>query len=508
MINSSSAQYDVVIVGGGLGGLLTAVMLAKEGMSVCLLERDKQIGGCLQTYAVRKTIFDSCVHYIGGLGEGHTLWHIFKYAGIMDKLSLKPLDPNGFDRIAFAGEEISYPHAIGNENFIEQLLPYFPKEKSSLQQYIKTVEDIGDRFPLYRLRNGSIAEKTAVSSMEITHTLQHITGNKLLQQVLAGNNMLYAGVAGQTPFHMHAVVAASYVHSAHKVLPGSSQIAKLLGQELHKHGGVIRRNTEITKLHEENGSLTYAEAYSGERFYGKYFISNIAPKNLLSLTDSSLLRPIYRNRVNNLPQTISAYTLNLVLKPATVAHQNYNTYWHTSHDVWQSINYKPADWPQSYALYFTEDSNDPGYAKSLSILCYMHYDEVKQWANTYNRAGDEHNRGADYEQFKQQKAEILLNKVYTRLPALKGNILAQSISTPLTYRDYTATPEGSLYGILKDINHPNETNIGTRTRIPNLLLTGQNSNLHGVLGVSITAVATAAELLGLDDLLNKIKSIY
>ncbi|MBS1688307.1 MAG: all-trans-retinol 13,14-reductase, partial [Bacteroidetes bacterium] len=105
-----------------------------------------------------------------------------------------------------------------------------------------------------------------------------------------------------------------------------------------------------------------------------------------------------------------------------------------------------------------------------------------------------------------QKAEVLLQKIYQRIPSLKGNVLAQSIATPLTYRDYTATPDGSLYGILKDVNHPNETSIGTRTRIPNLFLTGQNSNLHGVLGVSITAVATTAELLGLDYLLNRIRN--
>jgi len=481
-------------------------MLAKEGMKVCVLEKDKQIGGCLQTFSIQKTIFDSCVHYIGGLGEGHTLWHIFRHAGIMDKLSLKALDNNGFDRIAFGEEETQYPHAIGNENFIEQLLPYFPNEKAALQQYIKIINAVGDRFPLYRLRNGSVAEKTAVSSMEITHTLQSITSNPLLQQVLAGNNMLYAGVAGQTPFHMHAVVSASYMHSAHKVLPGSSQIAKLLATELRKHGGAIYRNTEVNKIKEENGKITYAESTNGERFYATYFISNIPPANLLSFVDSPLLRPIYRNRINKLPQTISAFTLNLVLSPGTVPYNNYNTYWHATHNIWQSIQYKPQEWPQSYALYFTEDNNNPGYAKSLSILCYMRYDEVKQWAHTHNRAGDEHKRGEDYEQFKQQKAETLLQKIYQRHPSLKGNILAQSIATPLTYRDYTATPEGSLYGILKDVSHPNETSIGTRTRIPNLYLTGQNSNLHGVLGVSITAVATAAELLGIDYLLNRIRN--
>ena len=107
--------------------------------------------------------------------------------------------------------------------------------------------------------------------------------------------------------------------------------------------------------------------------------------------------------------------------------------------------------------------------------------------------------------FKAWKSEILLNKVYERLPILKGNITAQKAATPLTWRDYTGTPTGALYGILKDVNKPNETTIATRTKIPNLLLTGQNVNLHGVLGVSITAVATCAELLGMEYLVGKIK---
>ena len=135
----------------------------------------------------------------------------------------------------------------------------------------------------------------------------------------------------------------------------------------------------------------------------------------------------------------------------------------------------------------------------------MHYEELAQWQNTHNRTGDEHDRGDSYDAFKAERSEQLLQKVYQRIPELRGKITAQSAATPLTYRDYTATPRGSLYGILKDVNKPAETTIATRTRIPNLLQTGQNVNLHGVLGVSITAIATSAELVGMEHLLNKIK---
>lgn len=503
---SSAGTYDVVIVGGGLGGLLSAVILAKEGMKVCVLERDKQVGGCLQTFSVHKKVFDSCVHYIGGLGEGHTLNTIFKYAGVMDKLSLKAYDSNAFDKIAFGDDEILYPHAQGLDNFVEQLLPYFPNERTALENYIKTVTTVGDHFPLYRLRLGSADEKATVSNWGLTQKLQELTTNKRLQNVLAGNNLLYAGVENKTPFYLHALVTESYIHSSHKVMPGSSQISKFLWQELQAHGGEVQRNTEVKKLAEENGVLTYAETADGKRFYGKQFIANVAPEVLLGMIDSSAFRPAYRNRIKGLEQTISTFMLNVVLQPGTVPMKHYNIYWHASDDALAATHYKPEEWPANYAAFFTEDTNNTGYAESVSILSYMHYDEVAQWQGTTNRTGDEHDRGEAYEAFKQQRSEKLLDKLCQRIPELMGNTTAQSAATPLTYRDYTATPKGSLYGILKDIDKPAETQIAVRTKISNLLLTGQNVNLHGVLGVSITALATCAELVGIEYLLGKMKS--
>lgn len=502
---STANTYDVVIIGSGLGGLLSAVILAKEGMKVCVLEKDKQVGGCLQTFSLHKKVFDSCVHYIGGLGEGHTLNRIFSYAGIMDKLKLKAFDRDAFDKIALGDDEMLYPQAQGFDNFTEQLLPYFPGEKQALQDYIKTVKNIGDHFPLYRLRNGSADEKAAVAGWGLTQTLQSITGNSLLQNVLAGNNLLYAGVAERTPFYLHALVIESYMHSSHKIVPGSSQIAKFLWQELQAHGGVVYRNTEITKLVEENGSIIYAATPEGERFYGKQFIANVHPQVLLEMLQTSIIRPAYRNRIKGLEQTVSSFMLNMVLTSGTVPMRHYNIYWHRSKNVWEATQYKAGQWPANYALFFTEDAAHPGYAESVSALCYMHYEEVAQWHNTENRTGNEHDRGEAYTAFKEEKTEKLLETLYRRLPELKGNIINHSAATPLTYRDYTGTPGGSLYGILKDINKPAETQIAARTRIPNLLLTGQNVNLHGVLGVSITAIATCAELTGMEHLLGKIK---
>ena len=40
-------MYDVVVVGGGIGGLTTAALLSARGVKTCLLERQSQVGGCI-----------------------------------------------------------------------------------------------------------------------------------------------------------------------------------------------------------------------------------------------------------------------------------------------------------------------------------------------------------------------------------------------------------------------------------------------------------------------------
>ncbi|MBK7297336.1 MAG: hypothetical protein IPI91_12125 [Flavobacteriales bacterium] len=77
-------------------------------------------------------------------------------------------------------------------------------------------------------------------------------------------------------------------------------------------------------------------------------------------------------------------------------------------------------------------------------------------------------------------------------------------STPLSFRDYIGSPTGSMYGVHKNSNDPMRTFLAPRTKVPNLLLTGQNMNLHGLLGVTVSAIATCSELVGKEYLVNKV----
>lgn len=500
-------QFDVVIIGSGLGGLLSAVILAREGMKVAVIEQNKQAGGCLQTFSFGKKVFDSCVHYIGALDEGQTQHRIFSYAGIIDELKLKRMDADCFDEIIFGNDPLVYPQAQGAANFTAQLQQFFPQQKQALENYIDTLKQVGSSFPLYELRMGDAAEKDLVSNWEINSTLQKLVPDEKLRNVITGNNLLYAGVDNHTPFYLHALVCKSYIDSAYKCVGGSSQITRQLWKQLQAHGGALFRNEKVVRLQDENGILTAAVTEAGHVYRAKQFIANVHPAKVMSWLDSSLIKPVYRKRLHSIRNSISAFMVNIILEPGKVPYTNRNTYWNRSPQSFAAVHYRPADWPANYALYYGEDAQHPGYADTVAILTYMHNDELEQWQHTHNRTADASGREDAYYDFKEEKTALLIDTVAQRYPELKAHIQSFKTATPLTFRDYMGAPDGSIYGMMPDVHNPMQTRVPIRTKVPNLLLTGQNVGVHGVLGVSINAVATSAELLGMEYLLQKINGI-
>ena len=195
------------------------------------------------------------------------------------------------------------------------------------------------------------------------------------------------------------------------------------------------------------------------------------------------------------------FTLYLVLKKDTVPYAKHNFYHFNQDNVWVASDYHPEKWPQNYLFMHTCLAEDARFAESASVITYMDFNEVKKWEHTYT--GD---RGDDYLEFKENKAEILLDAVEKQFPGLRNHIAAYYTSTPLTWRDYTGTRAGSAYGLLKDFNRPLESLITPRTQIPNLFLTGQNLNVHGILGVTTSAVVTCGEIIDGNYLIRKIKA--
>jgi len=490
-----------------MGGLVCADILSREGYKVCVLEKNKQIGGCLQTYVRDKVIFDSGVHYLGGLGKGQNLYQVFKYLGLMDKLKLEKMDEDVFDKIIIENDEKEYVYAQGYENFIQHLLKDFPDEEKGLRLYCDKIKEVCSRFPLYNLRSGGdINEKTPVLEINAQAYIESITSNKKLQAVLAGNNTLYAGQGDKTPLYVHAMILNSYIESSWKCIDGGSAIGKYMVQNIRQHGGDIRRNTEVKRIVVEEGKVSSVELKDGSFIKGKHFISNMHPVQTLQMTETNLIKPAYRSRVKDLENTISSFIINIVFNKEAFPYLKHNFYYHKEGQVWNMTEYTEQNWPLGYALFFSASSKSDVYAESMTILAYMKFDEVKQWAGSFNTVSEEEDRGKDYEDFKKRKAEKLIDLVEEKFPGLRKAIRSYYTATPLSYRDYIGTADGSMYGIAKDYRNPLKTFISPRTKIPNLYLTGQNLNLHGILGAAMSGLVTCTAFMGNESVVEKIKN--
>jgi phytoene dehydrogenase-like protein len=486
-----------LIIGSGIGGLVSALILAKEGLKVCVLEKNNQYGGNLQTFSRDKLIFDTGVHYLGGLSKGQNLHQFFSYLEIMQDLELQKMDENGYDKITFGDDEIEYPHAQGYDNFVEQLSKYFPEERENLEDYCEEIHRICNHFPRYNVI-GKDSYSEEILHLNTKRFIESITQNTKLQSVLLGSNFLYAGDSENIPFYVHALTVNSYVQSAYKCMKGGSQISKLLIRKLREYGADVHKHSEVSEIiFNENNVLSSVKTKSGKEFFAKQFISNIEIRSLTKLIGEERLKKSFLNRVLSWEPVSSCFSVYLVLKPQTISNFNYNIYHYSSEEsVWNAYRYDEKAWPETYMLSSTPSKHHPEFAESLTAISYMDFEEVKAWQKTVNTIAEERERGKQYEKFKLEKAEKMIDALEKKIPNLRGSIKNIYTSSPLSYRDYIGSFEGNMYGYMKSSENPLKTMVSPRTKISNLFLTGQSVNMHGILGCTIGAFNTCAEILG------------
>lgn len=492
-------KYDILIIGAGLGGLECAYILSKKGYRVCVLEKNQNIGGTLQNFQYGSCTFSSGMHYLGSLDEGQVLNRLFRYFNILDDLSLKRMDPYGFDRFSIGSKEYAFP--IGWDQFEEKLSLYFPGEKNAIKEYVQLIQKVADSQDIYNLRtnNDNDIRSNEYLKTGIYPAIQNITKNKDLQNALCALNFVYAGDKNTSPLYTHALINNYYIQSAYRLVGGSGQIAESLAKNIRQNGGEIFTQKTVEQFLFNGEKLIGVKTKKNETFRAEHLISNVHPAATLNMIEEGKLRKSFRNRLSNIPNTISVFGIHMQLKPNTFPAMNYNFYYYKNDDVWSVSNYNIKNWPEYYYLYTPAVMDENSYASCASLYTYLQFDEVKQWAN--RPLAD---RGEDYLDWKNEKAEKLIGLASTSFPSLKKNIVNYNTATPLTYRDYIGTPGGGMYGTLRDYHDPMASYVFPRTKIPNLYFTGQNINLHGMLGVSISSLMTCGEFVGLNNLIKEV----
>lgn len=490
-----------VIIGSGLGGLACGNILSRLGYDVTVLEQSHVAGGCLQSFKRGDAVFETGMHYIGALQSGGNLRRLLDMLDVGRRLSFRRLDPEAYDVLRLGDEQ--YEYAAGREAFAEGLLRHFPSEGEAISRYMQAVAEVS------RLSDvGQAISQTTITqvlsswqNVGMYDTLAAMSPQSpQLAAVLAGRLPLIAATRERTPFSLHAFITGFYMDGGWRVVGGSHHIAEALVTVIREAGGRVLTRRRAAAITSSEGRVTGVTTADGTHYAADYVISDTHPDITLSLLPEGAVRPVFKRRLLSLPQTTGCFTVYLRFKPGRMPYMNRNCFCYAGSSPWDCERYAVGvDWPKGYFYMHTCPSMDSRWAVGGVVVSYMRWEEMTPWLDTLSGR-----RGADYETLKNSRAERLLAALESDFPGTLSCVESYYTSTPLTWRDYTGTRRGSMYGTAADYTTGAAGRVPVRFKLGGLYQTGQSVNSHGMLGTLVGAVQTIACLPGGADYLDRL----
>ncbi|PLY02795.1 MAG: hypothetical protein C0623_03285 [Desulfuromonas sp.] len=489
-------QYDAIVIGAGLSGLTSALLLARSGRKVLVLEQHPQPAPVVRGFSRHGLYFDSGFHYAGGLGDGGPFRPLFRHLGLDDKLELYPFAADRFDqlKIMATGETFTLP--VGFAAIREKLGDRFPQERQKVDRFISEIETTWDRLPYLNL-DTDIADYAmqTVHGRSLKESLDQFSGTPELQSLLSMHSLLYGIPAESAPLTLNTQVAGSYYHSVHGIRGGGRALIEALLELLAEAGAEIRCRADVTAIEAEPEAVTGVTLSSGETISASEVVATINPALLPELLPEGLLRPAYRKRLSRLEQTCSAYIVFARSDRPISFLQQSNMFVQPQPGLMAANTDRPLN---QRAYYLAAAAPDQGGAHGVIGIMPAAYDEVSRWAAPQGQ------RCEDYRRHKAQVGAELLAIFAENSPELAGLELLE-LATPLTLHDYSQAPQGAVYGVGRFLG---QYNPHPMTRLPGLFLSGQAIAAPGLLGAVVSSYLTCGSILGHDQLRGELRSCH
>ncbi|MBN2804464.1 MAG: NAD(P)/FAD-dependent oxidoreductase, partial [Deltaproteobacteria bacterium] len=473
-----NTDYDVIVVGAGMGGLSGAAHVAVGGKRVLLLEQHYKVGGCASSFVRGDFAFDTALHEMSlGGGDGF-LRNIIDKAGVLDKVKMIRIPSLG--KSIFPGMEIEQKEGV--ENFIEELVLHWPGEEENIRKYFATIKDMSIEASELRDVFFGSPLKSMFLKMAIPfkqHTLAKYNNNTL-QEVLDDfftDDKLKAAVAqfwlyhGPPPSNQWALIYMmgqySYVQNGGWQFVGSSSsLSDAYAERIRELGGEIKTGTLVNSINISDGHVTGVTTDDGTTYTSRYVISNADPfQTFYKLVGKDKTpKKIVKQLEKMVPSTsLAGVYLGLDVPASYWGINDYEIFYNTSWD--HELMYKKmieGKWDEG-ALSMTFYSNLPDsyYApEGMGAIVLHSYSAYDYWSD------DE----KEYEKQKEHMIDTLINMANDIMPGIRDHIVYQEGMTPKTINHYTLNYKGAPYGM--DFTIEQKDRMEIKTPIAGLYLAG------------------------------------
>lgn len=485
MATETSAPQHALIIGSGIGGLSSAIILAKLGFDVTVVEKNRQPGGMLRSYVRKGVHCDVGVHYLGALDEGQVLRRCFEYLGIFSALPLERLGVNApVDRYHFNDDTMGpawFDMPEGLDAYEANLKAAFPLEQTAIDNFMARLKtsarQINNPDILFK---GQAASNLIEQTEPVSQLLDRLGCSARLKSVLSLPCIWIGVPPDQCPQFYHTMTLASYLLSAWRLKRHGAHMADVMADRLKALGGTIITGDAVEAIITQEKCVAGVTLASGRTIPTPLVIGAIHPKVVLDLLGADKVKPSYRRRVMGLTDTQGMVSVNALVPRNGHQPFPYNVFSVDTHadgsvDDIIYLQLRPCERPESLRL---------------SLVTSGHTALWQPWRNT--RSG---HRGAGYMQAKTELAHQLIQRV-TPITGPLNDIDIIDVYTPLSIRDWVNSPDGSAYGVMRSDTQMLSAALLNRTAVKGLFLSGQSVMAPGVLGTVLGSLITVKFIIG------------
>lgn len=501
-------QFDSIIIGSGVGGLATAICLARAGQKVLVLEQHYVPGGWSHSFTLNGQRFSPGVHYVGYLDEGQSTNNLYCGLGIANDMVFFRMNINGYEHCLIENEKFDLP--AGVENLHKVLAERFPKEEKNIREYLTLVQRVNHELQLIPKLKGfwqkiTVPFRTKHFGKFALFSLKRVIGWHIKDPLLKAVLNIQCGDHGLPPnlacFPVHCSVMGHYLDGGFYPMNGGGGIVKAMTNGVKRHGGEIRLEQDVEKIIIDNNKAIGVKLKNGTTLYANNIVSNADPtETFLNLVGKSNLSKSLIKKLDKTKYSVTSLILFLTLDiDVTQFGIDSGNIWMMKDENddanFDDLMNNDIDLGDTFPAVFISCTTmkDPvsfnGRYHNFEVVTYVNYDKL----NDFKDMEEYHN--PEYAVFKEKVINKLMNNIEKIIPGAKQNIVQVELGTPKTNQFYINSTRGNVYGTEKTLNQVGPFSFKNKSEINNLYLCGASTLSHGVGGATHSGVETAALIL-------------